>query len=202
MYFPSALCLRSGSAEGFTVPAVLGWRWGYTQDVYFVHSWGQTKKWKKMPRTFLKNNPCDLTMKKNKKTTTAKRNIQCQSPRARQTWRLWNMKFKVRTLKLQFQAQKLGNYNFIYIFSCSKDWHANWRSGLTCAKCKAVEDFSRDKMPRGLKRGSWPRKIWLSSQVRFSMTAQNCHPCLACWCHVTSCDTTPSTIFFTSSHVT
>lgn len=116
MYFPSALCLRSGSAEGFTVPAVLGWRWGYTQDVYFVRSWGQTKKWKKMPRTFLKNNPCDLTMKKNKKTTTAKRNIQCQSPKARQTWRLWNMKFKVRTLKLQFQAQKLGNYNFIYIY--------------------------------------------------------------------------------------
>lgn len=50
------------------------------------------------------------------KKNNSKRNIQCQSPRARQTWRLWNMQFKVRTLKLQFQAQKLGNYNFIYIY--------------------------------------------------------------------------------------
>lgn len=103
--------------EGLTVPAVSGGgRWGYTQDAYCAFLRSNKKMKKNQNRTFKKKkNPCDMTMKKNKKNNS-KRNIQCQSPRARQTWRLWNMQFKVRTLKLQFQAQKLGNYNFIYIY--------------------------------------------------------------------------------------
>lgn len=83
----------------------------------------QKNEKKKCPELFKKNNPCDLTMKKNKKKQQQQKEISSVKALERHKHGGYETcsSEKVRTLKLQFQAQKLGNYNFIYIFSCSKD---------------------------------------------------------------------------------
>lgn len=105
------------------VPAAFGWRWGYTQD-------------------------SDLTLKK--KNNNNKRNIQCEELPEWDNMKAVKHAVQAENLEIPVSDAINGKTFFLlWLFLYSKVWHANWRSGLTCANCKAVEDFSQDKMPRG-----------------------------------------------------